>query len=506
VGAAERWLPPLSGALLGAAFLPAPLGFLAWVALVPLLVALDRALAARRPPRALFGIGYRFGLVFFLIGTHWIALLSDVAITVPWLKYPAWVAAAAYLALFPGLATLLAGWLARRGRVPLAFAFPVAFMAIEELRASGELGFPWFQPGYSQHAYTRIIQMASLGSVSLVTLWLLFLNVLVWRAWAGRGMRAAWGAGLMLILPWAWGGRVLATAPREPGPVVGLVQGNIGTEIKWSGRHETEILNTFLELSRRAAAGTPRPTILIWPETATGSYLARTPDQRIALARFVGDTGVPVFSGFADYDFDARGKTLYYNAAGVFAADGSVAPRYAKRHLVPFGERMPFEWVVPALGRLELGQAEWTPGTKPVLFASAAGPFTTLICFESIFPDLTREDVRHGARWIVNITNDEWFGNSAALDQHAAMAVFRAVENHVPLARCANTGLTLVADAYGRVTTWLPTFVAGNLVAALPRPGPPTWYTRLGDWPGFASLIAAAAAALVALTRRARGH
>ena len=114
--------------------------------------------------------------------------------------------------------------------------------------------------------------------------------------------------------------------------------------------------------------------------------------------------------------------------------------------------------------------------------------------------------MRHGARWIVNITNDEWFGNSAALDQHAAMALFRAVENHVPLARCANTGLTLVADAYGRVTARLPSFTTASLVTALPRPGPPTWYTRLGDWPGFATLIVVAGAALVALTRRSRPH
>ena len=142
----------------------------------------------------------------------------------------------------------------------------------------------------------------------------------------------------------------------------------------------------------------------------------------------------------------------YFNAAGMFSTEGFGGPRYAKRHLVPFGERMPFQWLIPGLGHLDLGQAEWTPGVDGVLFDSRAGAFGTLICFESIFTDLARDDVRHGARWLVNITNDEWFGNSAALYQHAAMAPFRAVENHVPLARCANTGLTLIADANGRVT------------------------------------------------------
>src|SRR5512134_3723692 len=113
--------------------MPAPLGFLAWFAWVPLLVALDRRVRQGAPKRALFGIGYAYGLALFLTGIHWIALLSDFSITIPWLKYPAWLVAAAYLAVFPGLATLLAGWLARHATVPLALTFPVAMLVAEEL-------------------------------------------------------------------------------------------------------------------------------------------------------------------------------------------------------------------------------------------------------------------------------------------------------------------------------------------------------------------------------------
>jgi len=495
----------LSGALLGLAFLPAPLGFLAWFAFLPLLAALDSRVRAGASLRSLFALGYAFGLAFYLIGMHWIALLSPVAITVPWLKYPAWILAAAYLALFAGLATLLAGVLARR--VPLALVFPCAFLAIEELRASGELGFPWFQPGYTQHDYPRLIQMASLGSVSLVTLWLLSLNVLIWRALSGSSRwRAALGALLLLLLPWFWGQRVLDAAPKGEGPVVALVQGNIPGEIKWSGNHQGEILKTFLDLSQRAAAAEPRPALIVWPETATGSYLRKQLDQAIALSAFVSRTGVPVFSGYADYGVRADGRVHQYNAAGLFLPDGSVVPVYAKRHLVPFGERMPFEWLVPGLAGLQLGQAEWTPGDSTVHFPSAAGPFTCLVCFESIFPDLARGDVRSGGRWLVNITNDEWFGNSAALYQHAAMASFRAVENHVPLARCANTGLTMMIDAYGRVRSRAPVFQETVLAAALPASGPPTLFARVGDWPGAIAWIAIAVMALfgarAALTAR----
>jgi apolipoprotein N-acyltransferase len=487
----ELALAALSGGLLGTAFLPLPLGFIAWCALVPLLAALESRVRARASVRQLFGLGYVFGLVFYLIGTHWIALLSDVAITVPWLKYPAWALAAAYLACFSGVAAGLAGWLTQRARRSLAFTFPLAMLGVEELRGSGELGFPWFQPGYTQHAYAPVIQLASLGSVTLVTLWVLVVNVLVWRALAGRNrMRSATGAALALLFPWVWGQRALEAAPREPGPQVALVQGNVAGEIKWSGKHEREILATFLSLSDSAARGNPRPVLVIWPETATGSYLRKQVDQALAVARFTARARVPVFTGYADFAYGPDGRPRVYNAAGVFAPDGAEGPMYAKRHLVPFGERMPFEWLVPGLAKLDLGQAEWVPGRGTVLFPSEAGPFACLICFESIFPELARADVQSGARWLVNVTNDEWFGNGAALVQHAAMANFRAVEHHVPLARCANTGLTELIDANGRVTRRLPVFVPGVLEGRLSQAGPPTLYTRIGDWPGLACALA----------------
>jgi apolipoprotein N-acyltransferase len=465
-------------------------------------MVLDARVRAGVSLRGLAAPGYVFGFAFFLVGMHWIALLSEVAITVPWLKYPAWIAAAAYLAIFPMLATLLAGWIARRSRLGLALVFPPAMIAIEELRASGELGFPWFQPGYSQWSYTPLVQMASLGGVTLVTLWVVVVNVLAWRAVAGSArLRAALGALLALALPWAWGQRVLAAAPPAGGPEVALIQGNIPGELKWAGTHEREILATFLDLSAEAMKRTPRPTVVIWPETATGSWMRKQVDQSIAVASFAAREHVPVFTGFADYDYDSLGRVHQKNSAGLFSPDGSLGESYAKRHLVPFGERMPFQSLLPGLGKLDLGQAEWTPGTRAVQFPSAAGPFGCLICFESIFPDLARDDVRAGAKWLVNVTNDEWFGRSAALEQHAAMAVFRAVENHVPVARCANTGLSWMIDARGRVTRSGPVFEPAVVTGPVGAAGPPTPYTRFGDWPGLACEIATAALAFIALRR-----
>ena len=492
-----------SGALLGLAFVPGVPGVVAWFALVPLLLALERRVATGGP-RSWFALGYAGGAVFFLIGTHWIALLSDVALTIGWLKYLGWVLGGLYLALYWGAATWLAGWLARRSGVAARWTFVPAFLLLEELRGSGELGFPWFQPGYTQQGVLPVLQLASLGGVTLVTAWLLLLNAAVASAWRARDRRSFVVAGALLALPLLWGGWELRGRREPDGPPVALVQANIPGEIKWSGRHVAEILKTFVTLSDSVEAA--RPRWVVWPETATGTYLRREPLQSLEVAQLAARLGAPVFMGFAHWSYGSDGRPIVWNAAGAWRPDGSLSPVYAKRHLVPFGERVPFQWLVPALGKWDLGQAEWRPGPGTVLFAGPAGDSASaLICFESIFPDLARRDVRRGSRLLVNITNDEWFGNGAALQQHAAMAPFRAVEHHVPLLRCANTGLTEVIDAHGVVTARLPVFTARVLVAPLPAPGSPTLFTFAGDWPGLLAGLVALAWALAPLARgRAR--
>lgn len=489
-----------SGLVLGAAFLPGVPGWLAWFAFVPLLLALERRVASR-PPRSWFALGYAGGFVFFLVGTHWIALLSDVALTIGWLKYLGWVLSALYLACYWGLAAWGAGWLSRRSGVAAGWTFAPALLLVEEWRSAGELGFPWFQPGYSQHAMSPALQLASLGSVTLVTLWLLLVNGAFVHAWRSRRPAAVAMAVLLLVAPLAWGATQLRGRSTPAGPIVALVQGNIPGEIKWSGRHTEQIFRTFVGLCDSVLAEV-QPALFVWPETATGTYVRRNPEQSVAVAHLAARLRAPVYMGFAHWTFGPDGNPVPWNAAGGWNPDGSLTTVYAKRHLVPFGERVPFQSLVPALGKLDLGQAEWQPGTGTVLFPGPAGPMSLLVCFESIFPELARADVRAGSRLLVNITNDEWFGNGAALHQHAAMAPFRAVEHHVPLARCANTGITEMIDAYGVVTARLPVFVPRVLLAPLPACGPPTPFTRVGDWPGVLALVVSLALAAAPWRRR----
>lgn len=479
-GRRDLILAAASGLGLGAAFLPGVPGVLAWIAFVPLLAALERRVADGRP-RSWFALGYVGGLVFFLVGTHWIALLNDVALTIGWLKYVGWLAAALYLASYWGLAAWLAGVLARRSGFAARWTFVPAMLAVELWRGSGELGFPWFQPGYTQHALLPVLQMAAVGGITLVTAWLLVLNATAVGLWRARTPRAFALALLVLGVPIGAGALALRGRTEPDGPRIALVQGNIAGEKKWSGNHTVEIFQDFFRLSESVAD--QAPTLVIWPETATGTYVRRTPDQTVAVAHLAERMGAPVYMGFAHYTFDPDGKPVPWNSAAGWNPDGSLTEVYSKRHLVPFGERVPFQRWIPALAHWDLGQAEWRPGEGPVLFPGPGGqPMSMLICFESIFPDLARADVRAGSRLLVNITNDEWFGNGAALVQHAAMAPFRAVENRVPVARCANTGLTEIIDAYGVITAVLPVFEPRVLVAPLPRAGATTLWNRFGDW------------------------
>jgi len=482
-----------------------PLPVLAWVALVPLGVALERRAAAGDRAKG-FGLGYLAGFVFFLAGLHWIAFLKPVAVTIHWIMYPSWVAAAAYLGVYPGLACWAALTFRRRLGIPIAVALPVTWLAAEKLRSMGELGFPWLSLGYTQWSWTAILQWASIGGVALVGAWIVAVNGCLIAAWLGR--RTKTGAYALAAASVIWTvafteGSLLYPERLEsiPGPRVALIQGNVPGEVKWSGKHQVEVLNKFLALTRQALPG--HPSLVIWPETATGSYLRRDLPSLVAVLNLVDSTGVPILAGYPDYQPRPDGTYRISNAAGVFVPHIGLTGQYEKMHLVPFGERLPFQWLIPGLGKLDFGQAEFAPGDSLVLLDAAGQRACVLVCFESIFPDAPRRARQRGATLLVNITNDEWFGRTGALYQHAAMSVFRAVETRLPLARCANTGLTFFVDTRGRIFDNGGVFVERVVVDHLDRPHPAPPYVRLGDWPG-ALVLALTLAGVLACALRAK--
>ena len=406
--------------------------------------------------------------------------------THPWLIYPGLLALALYLALYVALFGWMVRFVRRRLGVPVLVLAPAAWAVAEWAKSSGALGCPWGNLGYALASNPVSIQGASLVGATGLSIWIVTVNALVAAAVVSRGAvrRAGWAAvaGLLVWLPHQWGAARLEKATRHPLLQVALVQPNIGSDVKWDPAQQDSVVATIHRLHRAAAASDPRPDLIVWPETALPFYLRLEPAKLGHFLSLVREGGIPILLGYPDARLSASGNPLTHNAAGLVLPNGKFAAQYEKIHLVPFGERIPFQGLFPFLGTVDLGQAEWTPGTRSVVFTAAHASFGVMICFESIFSDHARRYALEGAQYLVNITNDEWFGKTAGPVQHAEMAILRSAELGLATARCANTGISMLIDPYGRVEQSTPLFEEAVLVGTVAHPIEATLFVRWGDW------------------------
>jgi len=495
----------LSGCLLFLAFPPADQGWLAFVALLPLLAA---AIAAT--PRAAAVYGLTCGAAFFSLLLHWLVGVMSrygglaLAVAIPIFALLV-IYLAAYLAAF---AALVAAATARWGWRGLLLA-PVFWVGLEILRGRLLTGFPWGLAGYSQWRNLLLLQTTSLGGVYVPSFVVLLANtglaLLVLRP-AVRPARAA--AILLLCLAGAahaWGYSILlsfderaAGGASMPAPIrVAAIQANVAQTMKWRPGEEERIVDDLLEMTERAAR--EGADLVVWPESSSPlsfyrpalgpggetagvvieprrEFLDRVTDS-VRRGRFT------LIAGSVDYRYEAE-RLRASNSAFVIGPDGRPGPSYDKVHLVPFGEYVPLGSALFFVDRMVQGAiAEFAPGRRLRPLPTPAGEAATFICYEAIFPELVRRLARSAA-FMVNITNDAWFGRTAAPRQHLAMAVFRAPENRLWLVRAANTGISALVDPSGRVTASTPLEVQTVLSGSIePRTGA-TWYARAGD--GFA--------------------
>jgi len=456
------------------------------VALVPLGLALEWK--ERAAPRRAFRLGYVTGLVFFITLLYWIPFLPRENLTIPYLMFPMLLVMVAYLALYPAVSAVTAVWLARK-RLPVAFTLPPLWVLFEVMRSTGIFGFPWGVLGYAPAGVPSFIQFAAFTGVWGVSLWILVVNGCIVQAITATSRQSRnasiLAAILLVIIPALQGTLRLRNVKPHSTVSVGLVQPNVG-EDKWQMAVRDSVVAQVLRVTRdMASKQSIPPDLYVWPETAVPAPIRRDPMYRVQVNDLVKELNAPLLAGYPDGVRESNGNVRYTNSAGLIMPGRGLVRQYDKRHLVPFSEYFP----LPFLNRFDFGQANFATGKELGLFSQLDVPFGVLICFESIFPGEARSLTRAGARYLVNITNDQWFGDSAAPYQHFEMNVLRCIENGIGMARAANTGISGVLDPYGRIVLRTGTFVSAGVEGHVDVREGTTFYTRFGDWILWGCLI-----------------
>jgi apolipoprotein N-acyltransferase len=513
----------VSGALaLTASYPPFPLPFLSFLALAPV-VLLVREAELEGNPRSAFRWGWWYGLITNALVLYWM-------IVALWHFTP--FSALGYLATIAilGLFTGVMFWFVVRlrlalPRLPLWIVLPVAWTMLEWLIGHlGDVRFPWLGLGTSLADARVLVQWADIAGARGVTLWLAWCNVVIVETAVdvrGAGVRGAWVRGAWhvvrrlspvlatMALALGYGLWRMNTLPVRAVGVIGMVQPSEGFDEKFDPARADSVVGKLVGRSRELLLQTPRPQLIIWPEAAIPDFLWRRPRWDAAITALARQSRVPIFTGVVWAEPDWR-STLdpYYNAAFLIDSTGEwrTHPVYAKHYLVPVTERVPF--VPVKVFRAIPGLARWSGGftrgrTMPV-YATALGRFGVIVCYESAFEDLPRVYRGKGADFLVNITNDAWFGRTTAPAQHASHLVLRAIETRMGVARAANSGISEFVDplgrAYHRTALDADTVVIDTLVTSDVVP----LYVRLGDWVGMLVVVLTLGGAAFLVVRRFR--
>lgn len=479
---------------------------------------IDGAGAGASGLRAAFATGWWFGFGYFLAGLYWIgmALLVE-ADQFGWLLPFAVVMIPAGLALFTALGATFARliWTPGASRI---LAFAVGLGAAEWLRGHVLTGFPWNSFGYALASVPLFAQAAAL--VGLWGLTLIALAVLASPATLADGREATrqpWfptllAAGVLVALG-AYGAHRLATI--EIGQVDGvrlrIMQPSLPQDVKFRASAKQAVMDLYTSISDRPTGpdtqGVRDVTHLFWPESAFPFFLEREADALARIADLL-PPGVVLITGAARLD-NPRGsgsEPRAYNSIRVIGDDGAILATYDKVRLVPFGEFLPFQSFLEDLGFQQLTRVRggFTSGSsRRILAIPRLPPAAPLICYEVIFPGRVLPE-RTRPSWMLNVTNDAWFGNTPGPHQHFAQARLRTIEEGLPLVRAANNGISAVVDPLGRVVRALPLGQVGVIDAILPKQIEPTLYARFGDGPLLLLWISFALVSLIVRRRNMR--
>jgi apolipoprotein N-acyltransferase len=494
-------LAATTGILLPYCFPKYDVGLLAWVALIPLHIALD---SSRRSQA--FWLGWLAGIISSTGIMSWVVTAMHTYGKVPVVvSYGVMLLLTAYLGLFVALYSAGVVWF--RTLVPRygLFAAPCLWVTLELLRTYLLSGLPWSLLGYSQHRQLDLIQIADHLGVYGVSFLIVLANIALaelylWLMPLFRGFRPArlpWElvttSAMLVGLSWAYSTSLISDegmAGSKSTLQIGVVQPNIDQGMKWDQAYRDETIRRFDRLTGSFGYGTD---LVIWPEAATPFIYEREPVYQLQLVAMAYRASAPLLFGSPAVRFDGERKPFLLNSAYLLSPEGQLLGRYDKQHLVPFGEYIPLKSsLLFFLDKMVEGIGDFQAGPGPTILSFQPKPsdawpsprtikFGVVICYEVIFPDLVRRIAAGGAEFLVTITNDAWFGDSSAPWQHFSMVVFRSVENHLAFARAANTGISGFIDPFGRVIEASPLFTETALQAAVAIRQTRTFYSRHGD-------------------------
>ncbi|MFQ6037685.1 MAG: apolipoprotein N-acyltransferase [Candidatus Aminicenantales bacterium] len=486
------FLALLSGILTALAFPKFGLSFLAWVSLLPVLFVLGA-----QPPKASFFTGLVAGIGFNALLIYWIpavpAHYADMSIGLSVIIYLLFVG---YLAMFWGIFA----WTFSRIRSVFPrlvyFLVPFVWVALEYILTHLFTGFPWGLIGNSQYLNLWLLQLAPLAGVYGVSFVILFFQSMFVFSFRQKKRMPFLAAVIAVTAIHAAGWYIVKNAPHEHETfTAGVIQGNVPSDIYWNQVTEDfkrDLFRQHITLARRGFNDGAR--LIIWPEFSVplcfscpyGIY----EEFKQELFRFVRETGSTLLIGTNETTPSGKGP-LSYNTALCLHPDLTMS-RYYKMHLVPFGEYIPYKTVFSFIQKMTHAIGDITPGETHVLHEYGGHPFGSPICYEIIFPAFVRAFVRKGARFLVTITNDGWYGKSSAPYQHFAMAVFRAVETRRYILRAATTGVSGIIDPYGRILARSQMMTQTCLTARIAPREDLTPYVRYGDVLPVASLTLSA--------------
>ena len=444
----------LSGLLFGLSFIDIGVGFLCFFAFVPYLYFIIKA-----TPKQAFLFGFLFGLFVTLITLYGVFNVKLIAFIGLLIALPLYFA-------------ILSVFLRKvHESFPKIFlwVFPIIWIGFEYVMTLGSLNFPWLNVGYSLSNYYLLIQAADLLGIYGLSLLVMFINVLLFKTLSGRTKQFL----VILIIFVLWIGygiyRDKTIKLKSSELKIGIIQLNVMQEDKWKPEKLVPTIDEY-ENQVRILAQVNDVDLVILPESAIPTYILHEPQYRKRLQNYALENKIYVLTGFPDYAVEMvknHPKYKFYNSATMIDTAGIFHEKYNKIRLVPFGERIPLLSTFPILEKLQFGQANFEFGTTYPLYKIDDLNFSILICFEGVFPEISRNYAKIGADVLVVITNDAWFKQTVLPHEHANNTKIRAIETRLPLIRAANTGISYIVNPKGRTVIKTDVYEKINITSTL---------------------------------------